>query len=67
MGEFDRGADAFRQAAALDGEDILCRLNLSVALINSGDKRGAAEALRDVLRLDPENSKARGRLTALGY
>ena len=67
LGDFAAGAEAFRRAAALDGEDVRSRLNLSVALMNGGDRRGAADALREVLRIDPANETARGRLAALGY
>ncbi len=50
---------------SIDPDHVKAKLNLSVALSQQGDQRGAAKILEEVLQKDPENRIAKQNLTIL--
>ncbi len=64
-GRFAEAAALFEQAATEDPTNVSAHLNLAVAVSQLGDYPRAVAALREVLRLDPANSRARYNLGVL--
>jgi tetratricopeptide (TPR) repeat protein len=59
----------FRHAVALSPRDVSIHLDLSTALIQTGDTQGALEEAREALRLAPSDARAKrliGMLSARG-
>jgi Flp pilus assembly protein TadD len=59
-------AERYREAIALRPELATIRVNLAYALIASGDRAAARQALEAALRLEPGNGQARAMLDGLG-
>ena len=55
----------FRRVLALRADIALVHENLGRALSAAGDRAGAAAALEEALRLDPQRASARGMLAGL--
>jgi len=54
-GHFDIAADAFRQALAIEPDNVNARVTLARALYLSDDPQGAAEQLQDALGRNPRH------------
>ena len=55
----------FHVLLSIDPNHVKAKLNLSVALSQQGDQKGAARILEEVLQQDPENRIAKQNLTIL--
>jgi len=55
---YDDALAAFRKAQALSGKDVLIPMVISRLLIRKGDFAGAAEAIEQALKLDPNLASA---------
>jgi Flp pilus assembly protein TadD len=64
-GRFDEAADAFRKAVAVSPTSVAARVNLGMALAQTGDAVGAREHLEAALRLDADNVTAHAGLGML--
>jgi spermidine synthase len=68
LGRYGEAVAAYRQALRSDVAQVTWRLNLAISLAQLGprEKREAVERLREVLALDPANTRAWEELHKLG-
>lgn len=64
-GDLDAAEGLFREAIALDPDNVSAHLNLAVALAEHGRLEGAAEPLGTAVALDPDNARANFNMGSL--
>jgi tetratricopeptide (TPR) repeat protein len=68
LGRYQEAVAVYRQALRCDVEQVTWRLNLGISLaqLGPGEKREAEQRLREVLAMDPGNTRAWEELQKLG-
>lgn len=67
MGQKDRARECYRKAVDARGGYVPARIHLGLLLFQAGDKDGAVEQWREVLKLQPDNRSARMYLKTFAH